>query len=388
MSSPDGDTDAILDAGDYDAGVPMPRPLAEAVDRFAAFGIYGLVWLTRDLIVENAFGALVDFVTVGQPVTESFVALHGLENDILALRETPDRVLELPAIAVATGEGGAQRKLNFTIFWLTKEDKPTLLAYRANSQTELEMELSKQIRARLMTEADLASKSRELERANADLESFAAIVSHDLKAPLRHIRLLADDLLVELGCESAFAGKLQQLQDLARRMSHMLTELFEYASLGRKYEALMPTDTQALARAVAASCPQSGFAIEVTGHWPVISTLVAPLDLVLRNLVQNALQHHDRETGRVVLSCHEDQESFVFEVSDDGPGIPVQHHGAIYRPFRTLDRPGQRASGTGMGLAMVKKTVEAAGGSIALVSDPTVARGSRFMVHWPKSIRL
>lgn len=372
---------------DIDTGVPMPRALAEATARLAHFGIYGLVWLSHDLIVEKSFGDLVDFIEHDKPVTDSVMALIGLENDILALRDRPTHVLELPAVAVATPNGGSKR-LNFSLFWLPDDDRPMLLAYRANSQTEMELELSKQIRARHIAESDLAAKSRELARANADLESFAAIVSHDLKAPLRHMRMLADDLIVKCSHvgEQDATEKLQHLQDLSRRMSHMLTELFDYASLGRKYEALAATDTRAIAQSIVDAVPQAGFTFRIEGNWPVVTTLAAPLDLVLRNLVQNALQHHDRKHGVITLSCCEDLTALTFSVCDDGPGIAPAHHNAIFLPFRTLDKAGAKTGGSGMGLAMVKKTVETVHGTVTVESDPAMGRGTRFNIRWPKLI--
>lgn len=384
MSSHDAGTDRAVDTG-----VPMPRALAEAAARLADFGIYGLVWLTHSLIVEKSYGQLVDFIEHDKPITDSVMALFGLEQDILALRDTPTRMLEMPAVAVATPDS-TQRRLNFTIFWLPDDDRPMLLAYQASSQTEMELELSRQIRARLMAEADLAAKTRELTRANADLESFAAIVSHDLKAPLRHIRIIADDLIVQASKDSAYceeANKLLQLQDLSRRMSHMLTELFDYASLGRKYEALAATDLAAIVQGIIDSLPADGFELRVEGVWPVISTLAAPLDLILRNLIQNAIQHHDRTHGQIVLQCAEAAGHLKISVTDDGPGIDPHHHAAVFLPFRTLERRSS-AGGTGMGLAMVKKTVETAGGSIEIVSDPARSRGTQFIVKWPKLITI
>jgi signal transduction histidine kinase len=364
----------------------MPRALAEAAARLADFGFYGLVWLTHGLIVEKTYGGLVDFVEHDKPVTDSIMALFGLEDDIRALRDSPGRMLELPAVAVASSDATG-RRLNFTIFWLPDDDRPMLLAYQASSQTEMELELSRQIRARLMAEADLAAKSRELMRANADLESFAAIVSHDLKAPLRHMRMIADDLIVQTSerGDAVSASKLLHLQDLSRRMSHMLTELFDYASLGRKYEALAATDTAAFVQAIIDSLPADGFEVKAEGHWPVIQTLAAPFDLILRNLIQNAIQHHDRVHGKIALKCAQEPGYLVISVADDGPGIDPRHHSAVFLPFRTLEK-ASKAGGTGMGLAMVKKTVETAGGSIEIVSEPAVSRGTRFIVRWPNLI--
>ncbi|MEQ1654034.1 MAG: HAMP domain-containing sensor histidine kinase [Hyphomicrobium sp.] len=385
--------DAAIEAEAFNAallsqGTLPSRALADVGARIARFNIYGLVWMSPDLIVEATFGPLVDFVATGRLVTDSILALIGLEGEITSLRDKPDKLLELPAIAVPASDGSATR-INFTFFWMPDQDRPLLLAYRANSQTELELELSRQIRARLMAEAEVTAKSKELSRANADLESFAAIVSHDLKAPLRHMRQIADDVIIKAtrSKDGEEADKLRQLQSLSRRMSHMLSELLDYASLGRKSEALAATDTRALAESIVASMPESGIAIRIAGHWPIISTLAAPLDLIVRNLVQNAIQHHDGATGHITLHCTDAPTALVITVADDGPGIAPAHHDAVFLPFRTLD-DGAAKGGTGMGLAMVKKMVETAGGRIAIASDPALARGAVFTVHWPKLITI
>lgn len=364
-----------------------PPQFAEAAAHLAAAGIYGVVWLDRDLNVERTFGSLVSFVAAGIPVTESLIALYGLEQEILQLRGRPERLLELPAVAVPLADGPA-KKLNFTFFWHLPTDKPVLLAYRANSQTELELELSRQIRARLMAESEASSKSRELARANADLESFAAIVSHDLKAPLRHMRQLADQLITEkaVAGNEGIVARLTQIQSLSRRMSHMLTELLDYASLGRKDMGLADVNTGALVASIIRALPKTGITVEVGGDWPKVRTLAAPLDLILRNLIANALQHHDRSEGKVVVSCADEPDDLVFRVCDDGPGIAPEHHAAVFLPFRTL-APQLPSSGTGIGLAMVKKTAETAGGAITITSDPRKARGTTLIVKWPKIIR-
>lgn len=371
----------------FERGAATAAEKIDAADRIAAFGIYGVVWLNATLTVEKTFGTLVDFVTPGACITEAIMAFYGLENEILALRAKPDRVLELPAVGVPDPEGHSHR-MNFSFFWNTDTNKPLLLAYRANSQTEIELELSRQIRARLIAESEVSAKSRELARANADLESFAAIVSHDLKAPLRHMRQMADTLITHpaIAEDETASARLRQLQNLSRRMSHMLTELFDYASLGRKHEAIAEIDTSELITGIVAAPATSGIGIRIDGDWPTIATLAAPLDLILRNLIQNALQHHDRNTGRIVVSCANETSELIIEISDDGPGIPPEHHGAIFLPFRTLGSPDGKG-GTGIGLAMVKKMVDAAGGTITVRSDPRQSRGATFVVKWPKLIR-
>lgn len=365
----------------------MQRSLLYRVEKagevIAGFGIYGVVWLDGNLDAVNRFGKLVDFVELGKPITDSVLPLIGLENEIRGLRQNPSRILELPAVAVATADGNP-RKMNFTFLWLADEQCPVMLAYRSNSQTELELELSKQIRARLMAEEVVTAKSKELARANADLESYAAIISHDLKGPLRHMRYIADEVVAECAVrgDENLGKKLSEIQQLSRRMSHMLSELLDYASLGRKYEGLAQTDTRALVESITRSIREKGFDVEIDGNWPAITTLAAPLDLILRNLIQNAQKHHDGATGRIRVSCSDEESALVFKVTDDGPGIDPELHQAVFLPFRAIGSSG----GTGLGLAMVKKMAESVGGSIKLNSDPADGRGATFTLYWPKYI--
>ncbi|MEQ1652308.1 MAG: HAMP domain-containing sensor histidine kinase [Hyphomicrobium sp.] len=359
----------------------------EAGSLLAQFGSYGLIWLNRDLTVEDTFGPLIHFVAIGRPITDSILAIIGLEQEILALAADTRRVLELPAVAVVSNDTHSD-KLNFTFFWNAGRDCPMALAYRSASQTELEIELSKQIRARLMAEAEVMEKSRELARANADLESFATIISHDLKAPLRHMRHLTESAFdtSENSRSGSMRDILRAIDGQSQRMSHMLTALFDYSSLGRKYEAMELVDTGALIVAIAQSLPETGHHFAISGHWPVVSTLRAPLDLVLRNLVANAVQHHDRPTGQITASCEEQRQQLVIKIADDGPGIDPHHHQSIFLPFRTL-KAGNDSASTGMGLAAVKKSIDGMGGSIEVASNPQTARGTTFTICWPKVLR-
>lgn len=354
------------EAGDRDA-----RALMGAMRQVEALGVYGLVWLDADLAVKRVFGRIVDFVGVGRPVTDSLVPLIGIEDDIRALRGDAKRALQLPTVSIADASGDAN-KMNFTVFWSAADDAFVVLASRSDAQAELELQLSAQIRARMIAEAEIAAKSRELARANADLESFASIVSHDLKAPLRHMRYLAGE--AEKFAAAGAAPSLKQISAQAERLSKMLERLFEYSSLGRKYEALETCDTRAVVESIIASLPPSGIAVEVEGEWPKLVTLCAPLELVLRNLICNAQQHHDRESGLVRVACADSQDALVITVTDDGPGVAPRHQAAIFQPFRTLK--GEAATSTGMGLAMVERVVASVGGAVTMSSNPAEARGA------------
>ena len=254
------------------------------------------------------------------------------------------------------------------------------------------MELSRQVRARLMAEAEAHAKSKELARANSDLqvlnsnlEQFAAIVTHDLKAPMRAVRYLVDEIEQAVGASDTDAahGKLQELRRQATRLSSMLSALLHYSSVGLSQQAIETVDTLALVTEIVHSLPHEGTEVEISGTWPTLDTLVAPLDLTLRNLIDNTVKHHDRDKGKLQIACADAGSAIEITIEDDGPGIAPEHHASVFLPFRTLANGGE-----GMGLAIVQKMVDAAGGVITLSSNPAERRGTTFRIRWPKQIAL
>jgi signal transduction histidine kinase len=367
-------------------------PLLQAGVMMANRGIYGVVWFDADTIVTARYGRLVDFVEIGEAVWESVPALAGLDDELNNLRENPAKVIDLPSISIVRSSDDATPRANLTVIWDPEHNLFLLLIGRSQSRSDLEVELSRQMRARLIAEAEVTAKSKELARsnselarANSDLESYASIISHDLKAPMRGLRYLVDDLEAELGSSVAPAiqQKFDSLREQSRRMSGMLTALLDYSSAARRSEMLEEVDTAGLVRSVVASIPRpENFKITVSGGWPQITTLTAPLDLVLRNLLENAVKHHDRDDGTVQLTAEARDDGLYIEVRDDGPGIAPEYHRAVFQPFLKLDA-SRSTDGQGMGLALVRKTVESVGGSLSLSSNAPVSRGTVFTVFWP-----
>jgi len=122
--------------------------------------------------------------------------------------------------------------------------------------------------------------------------------------------------------------------------------------------------------------------VVVRGPLPALRTDRAPLEQVLRNLIGNGLKHHDRTSGSVTVSARDVGDTVEFCVEDDGPGIPTRFHERIFQMFQTL-KPRDEVEGSGMGLAIVKKTVEVYGGSIRIESAPPI-RGTAFIFSWQK----
>jgi signal transduction histidine kinase len=360
-----------------------------AGELLAAHGVFGLAWLDHDLNVHTRFGTLVEFVAIGEPVTHSLAPLIGLEADIKRLKA--GEVLRLPSVSIVTDRGPGPR-LNLMFYAFDSEELTLMVVAPAQLDTALTLELSRQIRGRLMAETEAAAKSQELARANTDLkiansnlEQFAAIATHDLKAPMRALGYLADEIesAMSAGDGDRAKQKLAELRSQASRVSSMLSALLHYSSAGRSNASIESVDVRELIEEIVRSLPRGTVAVTLQGDWPRLDTHAAPLGLALRNLIDNTIKHHDRPQGRLLISCADAGEAFEITLADDGPGIAPEHHASMFLPFRTLGTGGE-----GMGLAIVQKMLDAVGGTITLQSDPAHQRGATFIIRWPKQIAL
>lgn len=231
----------------------------------------------------------------------------------------------------------------------------------------------------------LAHQSAELARSNADLEEFASAASHDLQAPLRAIDNLAGFLLEDLAGEvpPGVREHVARLRGRVGQMQAMVDDLLAYSRAGRQPGEVREVDTGALVHAVAQLLgPPPGIVVRTEGPMPVFATARSPLEQVLRNLIGNAVSHHDRSQGEVVVSAGERATMWEFAVADDGPGIPAEQQERVFSMFHRL-RPDDTV-GTGIGLALVKKIVERMGGRVWV--EPNPGRGSVFRFTWPRRL--
>ncbi len=230
------------------------------------------------------------------------------------------------------------------------------------------------------------SVQKELERSNADLDSFAYVASHDLKAPLRGIRNLAEWIAQDIQTTATEDSRdnLRLLRSRVDRLDSLLESLLTYSRVGRKIDDVEEVNTgKLIAEINDYLAPPEGFRITCEGEIPGLFTPKAPLEQVIRNLINNAIKHHDREQGQVVISAQEQGGYIEFRVEDDGPGIATEFHARVFQMFQTL-KPRDQVEGSGMGLAIVKKAIEGFGGSVRVESDPP-RRGSIFIFTWPRT---
>lgn len=128
--------------------------------------------------------------------------------------------------------------------------------------------------------------------------------------------------------------------------------------------------------------PPPNFTIEVGAGMPIVHSPRLLLQQVFSNLVSNAIKHHHRSDGKIVIAVEEQENFYEFSVADDGPGIAEQYHEKVFIIFQTL-QARDHTENTGIGLSLVKKIVENEGGSIWLKSKE--GEGTTIYFTWPKS---
>jgi PAS domain S-box-containing protein len=247
-------------------------------------------------------------------------------------------------------------------------------------------EIALQQRAEELTRLNtiLTQTTAMLQKRNQELDQFAYVASHDLKAPLRAIASLSqwleEDLAGQLPPENQH--QLDLLRGRVQRMEGLINGLLEYSRIGRNHTDQSLVNVGDLLQEVIdyLEAPLS-FKIEVASEMPTFITKRIPLQQVFTNLIENAIKHHSLPDGSVKISVNEQGKYYKFTVADDGPGIPAEFHHKVFTIFQTLEAR-DRKEGTGIGLAIVKKIVETEGGTINLDSSSGV--GSSFHFTWPK----
>ena len=239
------------------------------------------------------------------------------------------------------------------------------------------------ITERRLAEQNLQRKTKELERSNRDLEQFAYVASHDLKAPLRAIEVLVQWLREDL--KDVQTGEVQEnlnlLQQRTQRLNRLLDDLLEYSRAGRKIGECERVDTRQLVQdIVTLLAPPPTMQVIADESMPVIETHSAPLEQVLRNLINNAIKHHPSRQGRVRVSASQQPDQILFAVEDDGAGIPEEYADKVFQMFQTL-QPRDEREGSGMGLAIVKRIIEWQGGRIWFHPGAN-GRGTVFKFTW------
>ena len=227
--------------------------------------------------------------------------------------------------------------------------------------------------------AALEAKAAELARANQELDDFTYVASHDLKEPLRGISSYCGILLEDYQDQLDDNGRrmMSTLVVLCQRLERLIDDLLTYSRLGRAPD-LRPVDLDetldAVLETLGPAIDGRGGTVRRLSRLPMVMADDTTIALVLQNLISNGLKFNESQTPDVEIGCIEGDPLTIF-VRDNGIGIDPRRHEAVFAMFRRL-HGRQKYEGTGAGLSIVRKIVEAHGGRVWLESSP--GSGSTF----------
>lgn len=236
--------------------------------------------------------------------------------------------------------------------------------------------------------SDISVRKRlehELRQAHANLEEFTYVASHDLRSPLRGIADLVEWIEADLGkgAPPEVSKNLGRVSQRIGRMERLIDDLLAYARAGRATTDYSLVDMGSLVQDILALQPlPPGFVLELDLQVAPFHATRTPLETALRNLLGNAVKHHDRASGTIRIEAREVDSHCLVSITDDGPGVPGSASDRIFKLFQTLKANERGASG--VGLALTKRVVEVHGGRIELSSPVHEGRGACFRFWWPR----
>lgn len=229
----------------------------------------------------------------------------------------------------------------------------------------------------------LEKNFKELTKKNDELDQFAYVVSHDLKAPLRGIAniisWIEEDHQKDI--TPGIEDRLSLIKGRATRLENTINGLLEYARIGKVKKGLELVEIEKLLAELIDLLVPETYQVQLEGKMPVVNTERLHIMQVFSNLISNAVKYNRNKNGKIIVRCEEFQDFYRFSVTDNGPGIQSEYFEKIFIIFQTLQERDAFES-TGVGLAIVKKIVEDYKGTVSIESE--VGKGSTFSFTWPK----
>lgn len=228
-------------------------------------------------------------------------------------------------------------------------------------------------------------RTAQLQTVNEELQRFAYVVSHDLKAPLRGIHQISQWLMQDYSETIDEQGKemFTLLTNQVKRLNNLIEGVLEYSRAGRQMHTEASVDVgQLLVDIIESLAPPQTLRMTISSDMPVIIADAIRIRQVFQNLISNAIKFLDKPQGEITIHCRSDGTYWRFSVADNGPGIEAKYYDRIFQIFQTLQSRDDIES-TGIGLAIVKKIIEFYGGKIWVES--VVGQGSVFYFTYPKT---
>lgn len=236
---------------------------------------------------------------------------------------------------------------------------------------------------------ELQKRAAELEVSNKELESFAYSVSHDLRAPLRHVAAYSELLQKQASSSLDDTSRryVQTILESAKRMGNLIDDLLAFSRLGRAEAKMRAVDLQQLVKEVIADVSRDTGDRDIAwkiGALPACHGDSSMLKLVVINLVSNAVKFTRMRTRtEIVIGCADknNDELEVF-VRDNGAGFDMQYANKLFGVFQRLHL-AEQFEGTGIGLATVQRIIHRHGGQVR--AEGAVDQGATFYFSLPKA---
>lgn len=298
-------------------------------------------------------------------------------------------IMHMPELRIATKIDFSQTTISASVFesegWRVKKNGSRFWAYVTTTalkdKNDKLLGFGKVVRD--MTNPRMSGEKlrivlNDLQRSNHELEEFAYVASHDLKAPLRAISNLSEwiaEELISIHVNDDIKEYLRLLKTRCARMEGMIDGLLSYSKIGKLEQDKTVINTSDLLDEIIDLIPHDGIVIKIVKPLPKVVANRTRLGQIFLNLISNAIKHHDRKEGLVTVSYRDAGEYHEFCVSDDGPGIDPKYHKKIFQLFQTL-KPRDEHEATGIGLTMIEKILKDYAGKICVESQ---GRGSKFI---------
>ncbi len=216
-----------------------------------------------------------------------------------------------------------------------------------------------------------------------ELDQFAYVVSHDLKAPLRGIKNVIKWMKEDHGNEitPGIKSSIDQIEARTKRLENMINGLLEYARINKTRKDPEIVDTRQMVNDLVELLVPPSFSISIDADMPVVKTDKIKLEQVFSNLISNAVKYCDKKVGEITIRYKDLGNLVQFMISDNGTGIKAEYYEKIFVIFQTLKERDAFES-TGVGLAIVKKIINDQKTDIYVESS--FGNGSTFIFTWPK----
>ena len=340
----------------------------------------GIAWLIRSNLLSNLTAGLSVMLVLLLLLRHTLVApIKKLTNHVVAIGKDKDMSARL-SMQRSDEIGTLAQEFNRMVEQLAQAREKLLEQSYSLGKAEMASRVLDETRKRA---AELEEAYRKLGKVNQELKDFTHIVSHDLKAPLRGIKTLANWILSDCADKLGDQANEQMnlLLDRVERMYHLIEGTLQYSRAGCVEEKRKQVNLNDLIpEIISMVVPPENITVTIENELPVIEGEEVHIMQVFQNLLSNAIKYMDKPQGWIKVGCVEQDGFWKFSVADNGPGIEEKHFEKIFKIFQALPTSPD-FEGTGVGLTVAKKIVELYDGKIWVESK--VGEGSTFFFTLP-----